>query len=183
MKAILLAILLPAALCFAAFHFFLSPEARHQRAARKLIEVTRIDDLESAMFKAAFRASLAEGAITEPQFECIVDMDRRQFADLLAPGIVSHLSRDEIETVIGFHQTPAGAKMLDAVYFLLARQISDLPSPVQTEPAFDIDEMDAISLWRRTPVGRKTWDLMVLVDYSNDALVANMRDRKVACVQ
>jgi hypothetical protein len=179
----LFAILLPAAICFAAFHFFLSPEARHQRSARKLVEITRIDELETAAFKAAFRDSLEKESISESQFHCIVDVDRKEFADLLTPGIVSHLSRDEIEAVTAFHQTTAGAKVLDAVYFLLARQIPDLQSPVQTEPAFDIDEMDAVSRWRRTPVGRKTWDLMVLVEYSNDALEANMRDRKLACVR
>lgn len=181
MRAILLAILLPSGIAAAVYYFFLTPEARHERAVRQLIEATAIDEWELANFTTLFKHSLERGDVTEAQYRCIVDVTRSHFTKLLAPGIRQNLTLDEARQAADYYRSALGEKALKALHFELAKLIPDHPIRVTEEPAFDIDEFEAMSKWRHTKAGEKSWDVSMLTEYSVPAIHANIRNRKADC--
>jgi hypothetical protein len=180
-KAILVAILLPCGVAAAVYYFFLTPEVRHERAVRQLIEATAIDEWELGTFTLIFKHSLERGDVTDAQYRCIVDVTRTDFTKLLAPGIRQNLSLAEAKQAAEHYRSALGAKALKGLHFELAKQMPDYPIRVTEEPAFDIDEFEALSKWRHSNAGEKAWDIWTLSEYAVPALHANIRDRKAAC--
>ena len=181
MKAMLLAILLPTAIFAAVYYYFFTPEARHVRAVNQLIEATSVDEMEMATFKLVYKESLARGEITASQLQCIIDVKREQFTRLFVPGIRKNLTLNEARAAVDYYRSALGAKVLRAVNFEMRKISEEHPIRVSEEPAFDIDEFEAMAKWRHSAAGEKTWDFTMLTDYAEEEILSFMRDRKAAC--
>lgn len=58
----------------------------------------------------------------------------------------------------------------------------DYPIQVSGEsPEFDIDEMEQMASFRRTPTGAKVYDVASVMQQTEKEMIALIRDRKTEC--
>jgi hypothetical protein len=180
-KWLVLFVLLLGAGFAALFHFYLSPDARHERAALRLIQVMGIDEVEFKSYQLIMRRSHERGRLTEAQYRCASEVTQLQLAKLYVPEIKAHLNQYQAERAIEFFGSSLGEKFMDAVNFEVNKRAPDaLVEVVSEEPRFDIDELESLWAFSRTALGRQAWDVTAVVAESQ-AIPQLMRERLALC--
>ncbi len=181
MKWLVLFIVLLGAGFAALFRFYFSPDARHERAALRLIQVMGIDEIEFNSYQLIMRRSHERGRLTEPQYRCASDVTQLQLAKLYVPEVKVHLNQYQAERAIEFFGSSLGEKFMDAVNYEVTKGAPDaLVEVVSEEPRFDIDELESLWAFSRTPLGKKAWDVTAVVAESQ-AVPQLIRERLALC--
>lgn len=175
-------VLLTLGVAAGAWHFFLSPAARHERQALRLIHTLHMDETDLAAFKDIFDRSLAKGRITRQQHDCIVDITRADIARMQARGVTRYLNERELRQASAYFESTAGQKILQYLHFEMKKANPDYPIQVSGgSPEFDIDDMEAISEFGRTSTGAKVRDIASVMEQTGSDMTAFIRDRKTKC--
>ena len=181
-KAILLVLLMSLGAAAGAYHFFLSPEARHQREALRLIRTFRMDESEHVIFVRIFDRSLAAGRISQEQHDCIVDVSPADLARMQARGVSAYLTVSELKQASAYFESTTGQKVLRYLHQEMTRRDPDYPIKVDgASPEFDIDDMEKISSFRRTPVGMKVHDVVSVSEQTFSDMEALIGSRQAKC--
>jgi hypothetical protein len=181
-KALLLVMLLAIGAAVGAYRLYLSPEARHERQAQRLIRNLRMDEAEQVMFVRFFDRSLAAGRISRKQHDCIVDVTRADFARIQTRGVAAYLSEHELKAASAYFESATGQKILRYLHQEMTRRDPDYPIRENGEsPEFDIDDMEKIASFRRTPVGAKVHDIAGVMQQTGEDMTELFRARKAEC--
>lgn len=175
-------VLLTMAAAAGAYHFYLSPEARHARGALHLIHTLRLAEIEHGMFVKSFDRLMEEGRITRQQHECLIETPRADIARLQVRGVSAYLNKSELKKVTAYYESPVGQKVLQ--YFHLEMKARDPAYPIEVggqTPEFDIDEMEEINMFRQSAAGEKAADFSNLLQQTADDMLDLMRERESEC--
>lgn len=182
MKALFVVMLVTLGGAAGAWHFFLSPEARHERLAIRLIRTLRLDEAELGLIGNIFDRSLAKGNVTRQQHDCIVDASRAEIARMQSRGVSAYLSESELRKALAYYESTAGQKILQYLHHEAKRREPEYPIEVSGgSPEFDIDDMEQIVDFGRTPTGAKVSDIVSVMDQTVDDMSGFIRDRKLEC--
>jgi hypothetical protein len=181
-KALLIVMLLAIGAAAGAYHFFLSPEARHERQALRLIRTLRMDESDLVVFVRVFDSSLAKGRITRQQHDCIVAVTRADIARMQTRGVSAYLNERELKQASAYFESVAGQKILRYLHWEMKKLDPDYPVEESGEqPEFDLDDMEQIANFGRTPTGAKVRDIASVMEQTSEDMAAFIRNRKVEC--
>jgi hypothetical protein len=159
-------------------------EAAHDRAALDFIRMTQMDEFEFQSHLQTAQRLRPKYQYSDKVFACITSGTREDFASVLLPGTRSYLSQRELESGNRFYGSGLGGKYLRAIQFEIARMSGDVAYPlpvVDREPAFDMDEFEALVFWMMSPDGRKAGNLAIVADQSEEAVLRFIGDRYKTC--
>lgn len=145
MKKYLAAIVILIALFAWAFPRYLSPGARHHRAASALVNSIRADEIAHRSFIYTARRDRMGGYYSERELQCLEKLDVDAFNGVLARRYAAQLSLPDIRAAQVFFDSPTGSRYVRYLLQQTARTNPDLLIAVDSQPVELSDDEYALA--------------------------------------
>ena len=164
---------------------YLSPGARHQRAASAFLAHVHMDELVRSAMLAAYREEFENRKISAKERDCMQDMTVGQFNKTLSRLLQRKLPRHDIEIAADFYRTPAGEKFSSMIMYAIASEIPSLGmQPAAEEPSLFMEDLLMVDAFRKSlKSGKKEDPLQLSFDLIMEPEMVELeRDQRRKCL-
>jgi hypothetical protein len=138
---------------------YLSPDARHRRAASAFVAQVRMDELTWSSTMVAYRIELQKGKVTATELGCMQKLTIRDFNDELAKLLQRKLSRHDIQVAANFYHSSAGRKYSDMVLRAISTNFPSIELEFEgEEPSLFMEEILELDAYRNSLKSRNATD-------------------------